>query len=279
MEVLIFENEAEVADQGALLVSELVKKKPDAVLGLATGKSPILLYQNLIEYYKRGQISFKQIQTFNLDEYYGVPRTHPASYRQFMQTYLFDHIDIEVDNTYLPESAGSNPRLVGPKYEAQIKASGGIDLQILGIGRNGHIGFNEPSSSLASRTRIKTLTESTINDNRLLQEDIEMPDMAITMGIGTIMDAHRILLFATGENKSKAVKAALEGPISAMSPASALQAHEYVTVLLDEAAASELELQAYYRWVHSKSKGIKAKYGNFYEIDLTIDSTIDLTED
>jgi len=268
VEVLILEDEKEVADHGAALVAELIRKKPNAVLGLATGKTPIWLYQKLIEYHRHGEISFKQIQTFNLDEYYGIPSTHPASYRQFMQAHLFDHVDIVSSNTYLPESNGINPRLVGPRYEAQIKASGGIDLQILGIGRNGHIGFNEPSSSLASRTRIKTLTESTINDSKLEQAGIEFPDMAITMGIGTIMDAHRILLIATGEKKAKAVKDALEGPISAMNPASALQAHEYVTVLLDEKAASKLELQQYYRWVHSKSKDIKSQFGNFYEIDL-----------
>ncbi len=268
MEVLIFKNEEAVADQGALLICELLQKKPAAILGLATGRTPILLYSKLIAYFQRKEISFSQVKTFNLDEYYGIPSSHPASYRRFMQDNLFDHIDIQRDNTHLPESDGVNPRLVGPDYELKIKEAGGIDLQILGIGRNGHIGFNEPSSSLASRTRIKTLTETTINDNKGVEEDYDLPEMAITMGIGTITDAQRILLIATGESKAIAIRDALEGPISAMNPASALQAHQYVTVLLDEAAASKLSLQEYYRWVHQKSEDIKTKFGNFYEIDL-----------
>lgn len=269
MEVIILEDETAVADKGALLVCELVEKKPDAVLGLATGSTPIHLYQNLIDYYKQGRISFREIQTFNLDEYYAVPEDSEISYRRFMQRHLFDFVDIETANTHLPVSDIGNPRLVGPAYEEQIKAAGGIDLQILGIGRNGHIGFNEPSSSLASRTRIKTLTKSTMRDNRAQSTSGEtLPDMAITMGIGTIMDAHRVLLLAVGEHKARAVKNAIEGSISALHPASVLQTHQYVTVLLDEAAASELELQEYYRWVYLNSEDIKTRYGNFYELDL-----------
>ncbi len=268
MEVLILEDETAVAIQGAMLVVELIEKKSNAVLGLATGRTPIQLYSNLINYYKQGRISFEHIQTFNLDEYYGLSENHPSNFRQFMQRHLFDHIDIETTNTHLPNSNSNNPRLVGPAYEALIKASGGIDLQILGIGRNGHIGFNEPSSSLASRTRIKTLTNSTLQDNQLGSGKEELPDMAITMGIGTIMDARRVLLLAVGKNKATPVRNAVEGPISSMSPASALQAHQYVTVILDEDAASDLKLRDYYRWVHLKSEDIKAKYGNFYEIDL-----------
>lgn len=268
MEVLILKNEEEVANQGALLIAELLKKKPTAVLGLATGRTPILLYQKLIDYYERKEISFAEVTTFNLDEYFGIPGSHPASYRHFMQENLFNRIDIETSNTHLPDSDGVNPRLVGPQYESRIEEAGGIDLQILGIGRNGHIGFNEPSSSLASRTRIKTLTDTTISDNKGVEEDYELPDMAITMGIGTITDAQRILLIATGESKAIAIRDALEGPVSAMNPASALQSHQYVTVLLDEAAASELALKDYYRLVRQKSEDIKARFGNFYEIDL-----------
>ena len=269
MEVIILEDEKAVADKGALLVCELVEKKPDAVLGLATGSTPILLYQNLVNYFKQGRISFKDIQTFNLDEYYGVAGDSDISYRQFMGRHLFDSVDIDKAATHLPGSDVRNPRMVGPAYEQQIQAAGGIDLQILGIGRNGHIGFNEPSSSLASRTRIKTLTKSTMQDNRRqVASGEDLPDMAITMGIGTIMDAHRVLLLAVGKHKASAVKHAVEGAISAMHPASALQSHQYVTVLLDEEAASELEQQEYYRWVYQKSEAIKDSYGNFYEIDL-----------
>lgn len=275
MEVIILKDKIEVAEKAAILTCELVEKKPAAVLGLATGETPILLYQHLISYFQRGRISFRDIVTFNLDEYYGVSETNEMSYRYFMQQHLFNHIDIEKENTHLPGSELGNPRLVGPDYEKKIAAAGGIDLQVLGIGRNGHIGFNEPSSSLASRTRIKTLTQTTLTDNRPVQGEVgadkpsnTLPDMAITMGIGTIMDAHRVLLLAVGKHKARAVKNAIEGAISSLNPASALQAHQYVTVLLDETAASELELQEYYRWVYLKSEDIKRRYGNFYEIDL-----------
>jgi len=182
VEVIILEDAKAVADIGARLVCELVEKKPEAVLGLATGSTPILLYQNLIEYHKQGRISFKDIHTFNLDEYYGVSAESETSFRHFMNRHLFTHIDIPLTNTHLPASELGNPRLVGPAYEAQILSAGGIDLQILGLGRNGHIGFNEPSSSLTSRTRIKTLTQSTLQDNRShLSADDEIPEMAITM--------------------------------------------------------------------------------------------------
>ena len=137
-----------------------------AVLGLATGRTPILLYQNLIDYYEQGRISFKEIQTFNLDEYYGVPQESEISYRHFMQNHLFDFIDIDTANTHLPGSDIGNPRLVGPAYEEQIQVAGGIDLQILGIGRNGHIGFNEPGSNLDSRFRVVDLAQSTQEDSR-----------------------------------------------------------------------------------------------------------------
>jgi glucosamine-6-phosphate deaminase len=269
VEVIILDDAKAVADKGAQLVCELVEKKPGAVLGLATGSTPILLYQNLIQYHNQGRISFKDIQTFNLDEYYGISADSETSFRRFMDRHLFTHIDIPLASTHLPASDQGNPRLVGPAYEEQILSAGGIDLQILGIGRNGHIGFNEPGSSLASRTRIKTLTRSTLEDNRThFSENEEVPEMAITMGIGTIMDSHRVLLLATGSHKARAVKLAVEGPISALNPASALQAHQYVTVLLDEEAAADLELQEYYRWVYEKSEDIKSRHGNFYEIDL-----------
>lgn len=269
MEVVILDDAQEIAKTGATLVAELVAKKPHAVLGLATGGTPVQLYKQLITLYQQERISFAEVRSFNLDEYLGVQSDNPLSYRYFMNNCFFEHIDIALANTHLPDCAPDNPREEGPRYEAQIKAAGGIDLQILGIGSNGHIGFNEPSSSLASRTRIKTLAQSTIADNsKLLNEGEFQPRLAITMGIGTIIEARRILLLALGEHKAEAVKAAIEGPITAMCPASALQLHPHVTVIIDAAAAGQLELTDYYRWAYRENEELKKEYGNFYELDI-----------
>jgi len=181
-----------------------------------------------------------------------------------MNREFFDRIDIDTRNTFLPCcSEDENPRLVGPRYEQKIREAGGIDLQVMGIGYNGHIGFNEPSSSLRSRTRVKTLTKQTINDNsRLFTKDEFQPKLAITMGIATIMDARRILLLATGANKAEAVRKTVEGPVSAMCPASVLQMHERVTVLLDEAAASGLGNRDYYDWTHLQNEALKDRFSD-----------------
>jgi glucosamine-6-phosphate deaminase len=181
-----------------------------------------------------------------------------------MQRELFEHIDIDTGNTYLPECAvDENPLDVGPRYEQKIHAAGGIDLQVLGIGQNGHIGFNEPSSSLRSRTRIKTLTRETIANNRQYFDDPDsQPQLAITMGIATIMDAHEILLLATGAEKAEAVQQSIEGPVSSMWPASILQMHERVTVLLDEAAAPALARRDYYNWVQDQKRRLLAQIEN-----------------
>lgn len=265
MEVIILENSDAVAQQGAQLICELIKKKPDAVLGLATGATPITMYQQLIARYKADEISFKDVTTFNLDEYLGLPPDSPQSYRSYMQRELFTHIDINVKNTHLPCcSEGENPRAVGPDYERKIAAAGGIDLQVLGIGANGHIGFNEPTSSMASRTRIKTLTAQTIKDNEPGNDEFQ-PRLAITMGIGTIMDARHVLLLATGEKKAAAVQAMIEGPITSCCPASILQMHRYTTVLLDRSAASKLNLEDYYNWVCRQNEKLYEEYGGFTE--------------
>ncbi len=180
-----------------------------------------------------------------------------------MQRELFDHVDIDPLKTFLPECReGQNPVLVGPLYEKKITEAGGIDLQIMGIGVNGHIGFNEPSSSLNSRTRVKTLTRQTVADNsRLFAADEFQPTLAVTMGIATIMDARRILLLATGEKKAEAVVKMIEGPVTAMCPASILQMHERVTVLLDEAAAGQLQNRDYYDWTHLQNESLKERFG------------------
>ena len=267
MQVKIVKNADDVAEQAAQRMGELLVKKPNTVFGLATGSTPVALYQRLVVMYRKGELTFKDCTTFNLDEYLGLEPTSRQTYRNFMNEQLFRHIDIDLANTYLPACPqGENPRVIGTAYEQKIAEAGGIDLQILGIGCNGHIGFNEPSSSLASKTRVKTLTQGTVIDNsHLFDADEFQPELAITMGIATIMEARHILLLATGEQKAASVRKAIEGPITAMCPASTLQMHEHATVILDEAAASELEEIDYYRWVDLKHKPLVAEHGYFYD--------------
>jgi glucosamine-6-phosphate deaminase len=258
MDVIICGDSDAVAAEGAALVLQVLQKKSNAVFGLASGNTPLAMYKRLIHDSRAAGLSFRDVTTFNLDEYLGLQPTDAQSYRAYMQRELFDHIDIHPGNTFLPEcGAGVDPLEVGPAYEALIRSRGGIDLQILGIGRNGHIGFNEPTSSLKSRTRIKTLTRETVSANRKLFDDAaRQPKLAITMGIATILDASHIVLLATGRHKAEAVRQSVEGPVSAMCPASILQLHEKVTVLLDEEAASELALRDYYGWVAEQKRNV-----------------------
>ncbi|EPJ48829.1 MAG: NagB protein [Osedax symbiont Rs2] len=249
MQVVIVNCAQEVASLGARHCLNLITAKPEAVLGLATGSTPVALYAELIELQARGSISFAQCRSFNLDEYIGLDPGHPQSYRYFMNAHLFDHIDIDKNNTYVPNGM-SDPQQSAEAYEKQIATAGGIDLQILGVGRNGHIGFNEPSSSLVSRTRIKTLTGGTIADNqRFFNKDEFQPSLAITMGIGTILESRKILLLATGASKAKAVRDLVGAPLSASCPASALQMHNSTVVIIDREAASELVHSEYYQQV------------------------------
>ena len=266
MQVIIYDDAQQVAQGAAVWVKTLIQQKPDTVLGLATGSTPISLYKELVEQHNKGELSFASVKSFNLDEYHQIEETNPQSYRSFMKAHLFDHVDIDQANTFLPTCAvGENPRAQGLAYEEKIKQAGGIDLQILGIGANGHIGFNEPTSSLVSRTRIKTLTEQTITDNsRLFSADEEQPTMAMTMGIGTIMDSRYVLLMATGKNKAKAVLDTVAGPLSAMCPASVLQMHENAVILLDKEAASELADYEYFQWTDQQNKKLNAEFGLFH---------------
>lgn len=256
MDIVILKDSEQVAIAGAQQLQNLLTTKPGAVLGLAAGRTPLALYRQLVAGYEKTALSFREVTTFNLDEYLGIRPDDPQSYRSYMQRELFDHINIDTSNAYLPEcAAGENPLDVGPRYEEEIRAAGGIDLQVLGIGQNGHIGFNEPSSSLRSRTRVKTLTRETIANNRQYFDDpASQPQLAITMGIATIMDAHQVLLLATGAEKAEAVRQSIEGPVSSMWPASILQMHERVTVLLDEKAASALTRRDYYQWVQDQKR-------------------------
>jgi glucosamine-6-phosphate deaminase len=266
MQVIIYDDAKGVADNAAEWVTTLLKEKKNPVLGLATGSTPISLYRVLVQQYQAGQTSFANATTFNLDEYFDIADENPQSYRSFMQQHLFDHVDIDQNKTFLPNcKSGQNPREQGIAYENAISQAGGIDLQILGIGANGHIGFNEPSSSLASRTRIKTLTQQTLTDNsRLFAADEVQPTLAMTMGIATIMDARYVLLMATGKNKAQAVKSMITGSVSAHCPASILQMHENAIILLDKEAASAIDDQQYCAWADQQNRKLNNQFGLYH---------------
>lgn len=252
MQIIILPTAQDVANYAADRVADVVNTNKNPVLGLATGSTPIALYKELVTRFQAKSLSFKGCVTFNLDEYIGIPDYHNQSYRTFMNHHLFKQIDIDLENTHVPLAETMNVNELQQNaydYEIAIQQAGGIDLQILGIGVNGHIGFNEPTSSFASRTRIKTLSESTVEANkRFFSEDEFQPHLALTMGIGTILDSKAVLLMATGKGKADAVQAMIEGPLSSMYPASVLQQHEKATIVLDEDAASTLALKEYYLW-------------------------------
>ncbi|MDD5704690.1 MAG: glucosamine-6-phosphate deaminase [Kiritimatiellae bacterium] len=253
MEIIIQPDAAQSARLVAAFIARAMRRKPDLVLGLATGSTPVPLYRELIRRHREDGLDFSRVTAFNLDEYLGIGPDHPGSYRRFMQVQLFDHINLSPGHTHLPDGLAPDVEAHCRHYEAQIRASGGIDIQVLGIGSDGHIGFNEPSSSLASRTRTKTLTSRTRRDNaRFFENPADVPVECITMGIGTIMESRICLLLAAGERKAEAVAGALEGPITAMNPASALQLHPDTRVFLDEAAAGKLKMRAYYDEVFAR---------------------------
>jgi glucosamine-6-phosphate deaminase len=246
MEIIIQPDAESAAEMAARIFAELIHSKPKAVLGLATGSTPLPLYRKLVD----RNLDWSGITSFNLDEYIGVGPEHPQSYHAFMHGNLFEHVNIHPANIHIPDGMSTDPEAHCREYEEKIQSAGGIDLQLLGIGTDGHIGFNEPTSSLASRTRIKTLTSRTRKDNaRFFGSEDAVPFHVITMGIGTILETRKTLLLATGKNKAQAVAQAVEGPITSMNPASALQLHPSAIFCLDEEAASELTRTDYYRWV------------------------------
>ena len=226
-----------VSRTAAQFVAAVVRRKPTCVLGLATGSTPLGMYGELIRMHREEGLDFSRVVTFNLDEYVGLSGTHPQSYRHFMQQNLFDHINIDPRNTHVPDGRALDFESYCEQYEKLIADEGGIDLQVLGIGSDGHIAFNEPGSSLGSRTRLKTLTEETVRDNaRFFGSEKEVPRLAITMGVGTILESRQCLLLAAGESKARAIRDTIEGPITAQVTASALQLHRDVIAVLDEEA-------------------------------------------
>ncbi len=252
MEVIIKQDAREASHAAAGVVARLIHEKPNAVIGLATGSTPLVLYKELIRMHQEEGLDFSQVTTFNLDEYLGLENDHPQSYHKFMWDNLFSQINIKAENVHIPDGMTENVLAFCAEYENKIVAAGGIDIQILGVGSDGHIGFNEYTSSFASRTRIKTLTQRTVADNaRFFDGDEEkVPHHCITMGIGTIMDARMNLMLAFGEGKAQAVADTIEGPVAAIVPSSILQHHPCAKVFIDEASASKLKLSDYYRWVY-----------------------------
>lgn len=253
MEIVIRPTAEEVSLLGARVVAREVRDTPSSVLGLATGSTPLRLYAELIRLHREESLDFSGVTTFNLDEYVGLSADHPRSYHRYMRENLFRHLNLDPAATHIPDGCAPDLRVHCLAYEEAIRAAGGgkgIGLQLLGLGANGHIGFNEPTGSLGSLTWIKILSEKTLHDNAPhFADPAEQPRHVVTMGIGTILRSGRCLVLACGEKKSRAVQAMIEGPVTSMCPASALQLHSRVTVLLDEAAAARLDNRDHYRWI------------------------------
>ena len=245
MEVIIQQDYEQMSRTAARIVAEVLNTKPNAVLGMATGSTPLGLYQELVRLHQKEQLDFSRVTTFNLDEYVGLTVNHPQSYHYFMHEHFFRHVNVPAQNINIPSGTTSNYPAFCEWYEKRIAECGGIDLQILGIGSDGHIAFNEPGSSLTSRTRLKTLSKQTIEH----REDV--PVYAITMGVGTILDARKLVLVASGGHKAKAIAQAVEGPVTSMVTASALQLHRDAIVITDEEAAADLTMRDYYQFIYA----------------------------
>lgn len=241
MQIIIKENYDQMSEEASKLLIDLIKSKPNALLGLATGSTPIGLYKNLVDAHKNEGLSFKDIKTVNLDEYIGLPPEHEESYRFFMNEQLFNHIDINKENTFIPNGKAESYEEECKRYEAQLDDLGRQDIQVLGVGENGHIGFNEPSSELEMYTHIANLAESTIHANSRFFDSIEeVPTQAISMGMGSIFKAKHIILLASGKNKARSISSLTSDIITPLIPVSLIKLHPNVTVILDKEAASEL---------------------------------------
>lgn len=250
MEVIIRETTADAVKLTADIIADAINAKPRFTLGLATGKTMEAVYAELAAMNKAGKVDFSQVSTFNLDEYIGLPPENKNSYRYYMDHHLFTRIDIDRKNTHLPDGMAADETAECERYEKAIAAAGGLDLQLLGIGCDGHIGFNEPLSSLSSLTSAKVLTPNTLEVNGVyFDPPSSMPKRAFTMGVGTIMAAKRAVMLITGKVKAEIARKAIEGPVSSMVTASALQYHRDAVAILDEDAASLLEMKDYYRLI------------------------------
>ena len=251
MEVIIRPNVEQASELTARLIAARLRSKPDLVLGLATGRTMERVYNRLADTHRNEGLDFSWCRTFNLDEYIGIPPEDEHSYRYYMNHHLFSRINIDLANTHLPEGMAADLHTGAVRYEHLIREAGGIDLQLLGIGEAGHIGFNEPLSALRSRTREKALTPVTRQQNAGMfgGDPDKVPKRALTMGVGTILDSRELLLLATGEAKASILAKAVEGPITAMISASAIQLHPNCKVIVDEQAARELKERDYYDWI------------------------------
>ncbi|WP_339271381.1 glucosamine-6-phosphate deaminase [Paenibacillus sp. FSL W8-0187] len=237
MNIYTFSDEEQFVQTAANQISSLLHTNPRATLGLATGSTPVGLYNKLIEMNRQGLVSFAQTTTYNLDEYVGLPENHPESYRTFMNEKFFNHVDIQIERTHVPNGNATNPEEECLNYDKMLEEFGPVDLQLLGLGHNGHIGFNEPGESLSGGTHVVELQEKTRHANaRFFPTLDDVPTHAITMGVATIMKARQILLLVRGEDKAEIVQRALKGPITTECPASLLQCHPNVVVLLDQGA-------------------------------------------
>jgi glucosamine-6-phosphate deaminase len=251
MEVIIRPTAERAARLAARLIGDAIAHRPALVLGLATGRTMERVYDELVQMHQRARLDFSRVTTFNLDEYIGLAPEHPYSYHTYMRRQLFERVNLDPARTHLPNGMAGDLEAECAHYEKLIQQVGGIDLQLLGIGSDGHIGFNEPLSALRSRTRQKALTPSTLAQNAPFcgGDPAKMPHRALTMGVGTILEARQCLLLVTGSSKAKVLAKAVEGPITAMVTASALQLHPRCQVIVDEAAAAHLEGKEYYRWL------------------------------
>jgi glucosamine-6-phosphate deaminase len=252
MQIVIVPTPEEVGRVAAAKVAKVVRERPDAVLGVATGSSPLAIYRELARQADAGTLDFSSVRAFALDEYVGLPIDHPESYHSVIRREVVEPLGMRPVLVHVPDGATTDIDRACAHYERLIREAGGVDIQILGIGTNGHIGFNEPTSSFGSRTRIKTLAPRTRADNaRFFDSPEQVPTHCLTQGLGTILDARRLVLVAQGEAKADAVARMVEGPLSSMCPASALQLHPDATVVVDEAAATGLELADYYRYTYA----------------------------
>lgn len=252
MEVVILPDEQAIANAAADIVKRQVVAKPNTVFGLATGSSPVAAYREIAKRQNSGDFTLSDTRAFMLDEYVGLPADHPQSYAAFIRSVFIDHVDMRDDAVRTLNGMAQDVPAECAAFEFEIAQAGGVDLQFLGIGSDGHIAFNEPGSSLVSRTRIKTLTEQTRIDNaRFFDSVSDVPRHVLTQGLATIMEARHLLMLVNGESKAEAVAACVEGPVSAMCPGSIIQMHPRVTVLLDEAAAGKLALEDYFKEVYA----------------------------